>query len=182
MPCNDEGAHGGNTDMQTRSQLRTKPLATDASRIAFPRHLDHFFRHGKLRFAFLATLVIAAVVYATDTSVQTGTQPVAAPSLMGAASSSDDSSQTKLLSQANNNVAADTDQNSSSGTSHASVVVNGQALPVPANGSLHEDLSNAAGNTSIDISHSSSVSGNSTSLNVQLNSSSTTSIGGSVSN
>lgn len=55
----------------------------------------------------------------------------------------------------------------------ATVTVNGQDVPVPSNGSAHQDISNASGNTSVDVSHTSSGTGTNSanaSVNVQINS------------
>jgi hypothetical protein len=62
-----------------------------------------------------------------------------------------------------------------SGSDHVSVSVNGRRVSVPDNGELHQDISDQNSNTSLDISHHSSGAGNSSSLSVRLNSTSSTS-------
>ena len=63
----------------------------------------------------------------------------------------------------------------------AQVNINGQSIPVPQNGSIHKEINNADGKTTVDISIDSSSSGSSksnSSMNIDLNSTTSSSIDG----
>jgi hypothetical protein len=64
---------------------------------------------------------------------------------------------------------------SSQQQSSTSVTVNGNDIPVPANGEVHKTVTNDGGTTSISVSHDSTADNSSSSLNVQISSQGTAS-------
>jgi hypothetical protein len=66
---------------------------------------------------------------------------------------------------------------SSSSSNQTSVVVNGESIPVPADGNLHQTIKNGNSTTELNLSSSGNNSNSSTSINIQSDSSSSSNSG-----
>lgn len=72
--------------------------------------------------------------------------------------------------QSSSNQSAISGDASNSTTMQSTVTVNGQNIDVPENGSIHTTVPGNSGQTSVDITHQSSAGGSSSSLNVHVES------------
>lgn len=142
------------------------------------------FRRRKLTYALLAVTFSAGAVYVASTAY-----PMVTENGTPSASSSDGSSSGSHDSTNNDNQEASPNDSAGSGSSqsssissnvysdstssHSTVIVNGRNIAVPENGSTHTTVpGDSGGGASVDITHSSSASGNSSTLNVHVESSS----------
>jgi len=135
-------------------------------------------RRRKLSYALLAIALITGAIYASNLQI------VAAPSSNSSANSGrpDDLMQDQTLPheairQPGGNQQQANDSHSAAGpfiqNNQTSVTVNGQDVPIPANGEVHTVTTNDGSTTSVSVSHDSSAGSSSSSLYVDISSQST---------
>jgi len=143
----------------------------------------HAVRRHRLQMGLLAAAVIAAagLFYATTAAHPGASKPVSA-----AANETIDATGQHVVSSQKVGVSGDhassNSVSNSSSSNKASVTINGEPVRLPANGEIHKHIADENGDTSIDITHDSSGADSSSSINVELHSTSTTSEGGDESN
>lgn len=137
----------------------------------------------RFQYAALALAIATGAAYVTDVSGlnpntnDNSGQPLNAAKASSVSSSGNLSANASSNSQQGTDYAATTKTNvhaSGAGTIHTNVTVNGDDVAVPSNGVTHKTIQSDNGNTSIDISNTSSGSNSSnTTLNVSVESEST---------
>lgn len=140
----------------------------------------------RFQYAALALAIVAGSAYVTDAaglnqgakdmqpqaqgSVRAGSLTTATDSVTGTTSTTQQRSDNTVSNETNINLSSD------SASARTSVTVNGQDVDLPANGATHKTIKSNDGNTSINISNTSSGTGSntaSTTLDVHVESEST---------
>lgn len=161
---------------QKGNQLRAMSTHLRVGLFAAVRAIQHFLAQGRLRYyALLLAFVGGGAAYVT-VAAHPGSVPVPLDTSDGTSPHASSAAQTNHADAPNGNGSSTSDSSGGHTSNSVSITLNGRTFHVPADGELHKDISDDNGSTTIDVSHDSS--GSNSSIDIEYNSSSTTSAGG----
>lgn len=147
---------------------RAAQLLADAGREA-----SILLKRRGLQYTLFAAVLAAGAAYANNAAPTASNLPhTPAHDITLQHDNPEHSSSAENTNSTTVNVSSDQSSSGASNQSNTSVIINGQDVPVPADGHIHKEISSDNGTATIDISHQSTSSNGSSNLHIHSHSSS----------